>query len=154
MRRDLPSWLSPRRLLAALAGIVLLAGLGWAAFAPLPAMGHDQLFEIPPGTSARHMAGEKIDILPQTIRLTLGLNDVLLLKNSDSAPHIFGPTLIMPGQSFSLPFALASTYSFQCTAHATGQLSVIVDPFPAVGWPRLQWRWHRLVGDRPAYGDA
>ena len=48
-------------------------------------------------------------------------------------PHIFGPTLIMPGQSFRLPFAQASTYSFQCTAHANGQLSVIVDPAPSLG---------------------
>ena len=65
---------------------------------------HEELFEIPPGTSARRIAGEDLEILPQTIRLTLGLNDVLVLKNSDTAPHIFGPTLIMPGQSFRLPF--------------------------------------------------
>ena len=113
--------------------------------APIHGISHDQLFEIPRGTWARRMAGDHVDILPQTIRLTLGLNDVLVLRNRDEVPHIFGPTLIMPGQSFSLPFREASDYTFQCTAHPNGQLSVIVEPFPAPGWPRLRWRWRRLT---------
>ena len=134
-----------RRLVAAALSLLLIGGLGWAALAPVEAASNEELFVIPSGTSARRMAGEKIEILPQTIRLTLGLNDVLVLRNADSVPHIFGPTLIMPGQSFSLPFATASTYSFQCTAHADGQLNVIVDPAPAPGWERLRWRWRRLA---------
>lgn len=134
-----------RWVVATALSLLVLGGLGWAAFAPIKPVSHDQLFEIPRGTYARRMAGEKIEILPHTIRLTLGRNDVLLLRNADVAPHIFGPTLIMPGQSFSLPFTRASTYSFQCTAHANGQLSVIVEPEPAPGWRRLVWRWRRLT---------
>ena len=57
------------------------------------------------------MAGDKVEILPDEIRLTLGLNDVLLLRNLDDVPQVFGPTLIMPGQSFRLPFELASSTS-------------------------------------------
>ena len=125
--------------------LLLAAGLGWAALAPIEVASHDQLFTIPHGTWARRMAGEKIEILPHTIRLTLGLNDVLLLKNADAVPHVFGPTLIMPGQSFSLPFAQASTYSFMCTAHANGQLNVIVEPAPAPGPERLRWRLSKLT---------
>ncbi len=126
--------------------VVLLGGLVWAALAPINVGSRDQLFEIPRGTHTRRMAGDHVNVLPQTIRLTLGVKDILVFKNSDIAPHIFGPTLIMPGQSFSLPFAAASTYSFQCTAHANGQLSVIVEPEPAVGWQRLRWRWRVLNG--------
>jgi hypothetical protein len=133
-----------RRLIAAALALVLLGGLGWAALAPI-AESHEELFEIPRGTSARRMAGEHLDILPQTIRLRLGLNDVLVLRNADSVPHIFGPTLIMPGQSFRLPFVQASTYSFLCSAHANGQLNIIVEPAPAPGWERLRWRWLRLT---------
>ena len=125
--------------------VLLLCGIGWAAFAPIAAGPREQLFEIPAGTHARRMSGDTQDILPQTIRLTLGVKDVLVFKNSDTAPHVFGPTLIMPGQSFSLPFAAASTYSFQCTAHADGQLSVVVDPAPTRGWRRVRWRWRNLV---------
>ena len=138
------SWLQRHAILTALA-VVLLGGVGWAAAAPIRVASHDQLFEIPRGTFARHMKGEHVDTLPQTIILTLGVNDVLLLKNSDEVPHIFGPTLIMPGQSFRLPFTQASTYNFQCTAHPNGGLSVIVDPAPVRGWGRLSWRLHRLT---------
>jgi hypothetical protein len=126
--------------------VVALAALGWAALAPItPPGSRDELFEIPPGTWARRMAGEKLEILPGSIRLTLGLNDVLLLKNHDAVPQVFGPVLIMPGQSFRLPFEQASTYSFACTAHASGQMSVIVDPAPTPGWSTLRWRALQLL---------
>ncbi|MEA3025374.1 MAG: hypothetical protein QOF91_659 [Alphaproteobacteria bacterium] len=140
-------WLRPaRRLLAATAlSLFVLGGLGWAALAPIELASRDELFEIPHGTWARRMAGEKIEILPNTIRLTLGINDVLLLSNADEVPQIFGPTLIMPGQSFRLPFASASTYNFACSAHASGQLNVIVEPTPARGWETLRWRLRRLT---------
>ncbi len=121
--------------------VLALATLAWAALAPLTAESHDALFEIPHGTWARRMAGNKVEILPSTIRLTLGLNDVLLLRNLDDVPQVFGPALIMPGQSFRLPFEQASTYSFACTAHASGQMSIVVDPHPAAGWPALRFRW-------------
>ena len=127
------------RLLAIALAAPLLAALGWAALAPIPVASHEELFEIPKGTAARRLAGEHVEILPQTIRLTLGLNDVLAFKNSDVAPHIFGPTLIMPGQTFRLPFSQASTYSFQCTAHANGQLEVVVSPGPTPGWGTSSW---------------
>jgi hypothetical protein len=143
---------SPGRLLAAIAlSLLALGGLGWAAFAPIQLASREELFEIPHGTWARRMAGEKIEILPNTIRLTLGLNDVLLLRNADEVPQAFGPALMMPGQSFRLPFATASTYSFACTAHASGQLQVIVEPTPARGWETLLWRLRKLsqtVGQR------
>lgn len=124
---------------------IVLAGLAWAALAPIAAASRDELFEIPPGTFARRMAGDKVEILPDTIRLTLGIKDVLLLKNRDEVPQVFGPALIMPGQSFRLPFEQASTYSFACSAHASGQLQVIVAPAPARGWETLQWRAVRLL---------
>jgi hypothetical protein len=133
------------RLVAIALALLVFGGLGWAALAPIKVASHDELFEIPHGTYARRVAGEKIEILPQTIWLTLGLNDVLLLRNRDEVPHVFGPTLIMPGQSFSLPFAKASTYSFACTAHASGQLNIIVEPPPAPGWETLRWRLRKLT---------
>jgi len=125
------------------------AAAGWAAFAPLSVASRDEPFEIPKGTWARRMAGNKVEILPNRIDLTLGLNDQLLLRNRDEVPQQFGPVLIMPGQSFRLPFEVASTYSFACSAHASGQMSVVVAPTPAAGWPRLQWRWqHRKQNNK------
>ena len=135
-----------RRLLVAAVVLLVLGGLGWAALAPLAGASREAVYAIPHGTSARRMAGEQVDIFPQTIRLTLGLRDVLVLKNADEVPHIFGPTLILPGQSFRLPFSQASTYSFECSAHPNGGLNVIVQQGPAPGWERLRWRWRGLTG--------
>ena len=117
-----------------------LATLAWAALAPVHTRSRDQLFEIPKGTWARRMAGDKVDILPSTVHLTLGLRDVLLLRNSDTVPQIFGPILIMPGQDFRLPFETVSENQFSCTAHASGQMTVIVEPLPNPGLARLRWR--------------
>jgi hypothetical protein len=122
----------------------LLLALGWAALAPLRYATRDQLFEIPKGTWARRMAGDKVEILPAVVRLTLGVQDVLLLRNSDTVPQLFGPVLIMPGQDFRLPFEQASDYQFACTAHASGQMTVSVVPLPDPGWDRLRWRLEAL----------
>ena len=59
---------------------------------------------IPKGTWARRMAGENLEVLPSEIHLTIGVKDVLVLQNQDDVPQLFGPVLIMPGQSFQLPF--------------------------------------------------
>ena len=125
--------------------LVVLGGLAWAALAHIELERRDELFEIPKGTYARRVAGDKVDILPQSISLTLGANDVLLLRNLDDVPQLFGPALIMPGQSFRLPFAVASTYSFECTAHPSGQMTVVVHPKPEPGWRALQWRFAMLM---------
>jgi hypothetical protein len=125
--------------------VSLLGTLAWAALAPLGSDSRDELFEIPHGTYARRMAGQPVEILPDTIRLTLGLKDVLLLRNLDEVPQVFGPALIMPGQSFRLPFEQASTYSFACTAHASGQMNVIVEPGPSGAWQTLRWRLRQLM---------
>lgn len=124
------------------------AAVAWGAFGPVTSNDRDQVFEIPKGTWARRMAGDKVDILPNEVRLTLGVKDVLVLKNHDDVPQIFGPTLMMPGQSLKLPFQVASSYQFACSAHASGQLTVIVAPEPAPGWQRLAWRTRTLLISR------
>ena len=136
MRRH---WL-PLSVLALALGTLL-----WASLAPVHTASRDKLFEIPKGTWARRMAGDKVEILPSTVRLTHGLRDVLLLRNSDTVPQIFGPVLIMPGQDFRLPFETVSENQFACSAHASGQMTVIVEPYPNPGLPRLRWRLAELA---------
>ena len=124
------------KLAAAALAIVVL----WAMFAPVSAGSREQLFEIPAGTYARRAAGDKVEILPAEIRLTLGVKDVLVLRNLDKVPQTFGPVLIMPGQSFKMPFGVAGDVQFECTAHASGHMRIVVDPAPDAGWRRLAWR--------------
>lgn len=119
----------------ALAGVVACAAL-----VPVRFDSREEVFEIPKGTYARRMSGDPVEILPAEIRLTLGLRDVLLLRNLDDVPQVFGPTIMMPGQSFRLPFEVASTYTFACTAHASGQMTIVVYDRPDNPWRRLVWR--------------
>src|SRR3954463_13924015 len=128
-----------RRILIASTGIILVA-LAWAGFAPIDVSSREQAFDIPKGTFAKRRAGIPAEILPDRIRLTLGLNDVLLIRNHDDVPQVFGPTIMMPGQSFRLPFERAATYQFVCTAHASGQLTIDVAPEPTTPWARIEWR--------------
>ena len=127
----------------------------WAALTPVRSASRDEVFEIPKGTWARRMAGDPVEILPAELRLTLGVRDVLVLENLDEVPQIFGPTLMMPGQSFRLPFASASSYQFACTAHASGQMTIVVEPFPETPWARLRWRVRGLLEpQRPKRGEG
>ncbi|HEU4427953.1 MAG TPA: hypothetical protein VFT98_04310 [Myxococcota bacterium] len=133
-----------RRAGALLACAAALLGGAWAAFAPIRVDSREALFEIPRGTFARRMAGEPLPILPDEIHLTLELQDVLLLRNLDEVPQIFGPTLMMPGQSLRLPFRQAASYQFACLAHASGQMTISVAAHPETPWARLAWRARAL----------
>jgi hypothetical protein len=142
----LPPHKRPSMVIAAVtAAVAASAAVAWAAFTPITFASREEPFEIPKGTWARRMAGNKVEILPSHVYLTLGIRDVLLLKNQDDVPQIFGPTLMMPGQSFRLPFEMASSYQFACTAHASGQMTVVVDAQPDTPWRRLVWRTRRLL---------
>jgi hypothetical protein len=117
-----------------------VTALAWGGFTPIQNASRDQIFAIPKGTWARRMSGDKVAILPDHIRLTLGIRDILVLRNQDDVPQIFGPTLMMPGQSFRLPFDRAAEYTFACTAHASGQMTIVVEPNPTNPWARIRWR--------------
>src|SRR6059058_4390562 len=123
-------------LVVALLGVAV-AATAWAALTPVETGSKEQVYVIPKGTFARRMAGENIDILPSEIHLTIGINDVLVLKNHDDVPQLFGPVLIMPEQSFRLPVGKAASYLFTCPMHTSGLLTVVVDPEPERGWSRL-----------------
>jgi hypothetical protein len=125
-----------------------LGALGWAGFAPIEVASHEAAFDIPKGTYARRRAGDLVEILPDTIRLTLGVKEVLLIRNHDDVPQIFGPTIMMPGQSFRLPFERAASYQFVCSAHANGQLTIDVEPEPDTPWARIHWRAREFWEDR------
>jgi len=144
-----------RSFVLALLAAGVLVPAGWAALAPIGSESREELFQIPKGTWARRMAGDPVEILPDEIRLTLGVRDVLVLRNLDEVPQIFGPTLMMPGQSFRLPFASAASYQFACTAHASGQMTIVVEPFPETPWARLRWRVRELLTpQRPHRGEG
>lgn len=114
--------------LAALAGallLVLLWGMSW----PLRGDSHELPLDVRGGLDA-----------PSTVRLTLGVQDVLLLRNSTGAPLVFGPVQLAPGGEFRLPFEEAGEREIPCPALPGGVLRVRVVPMPDPGLERLRWR--------------
>lgn len=104
----------------------------WAALAPLH-----------PDTRARAIdigaAGDGSE-LPAAITLTLGAQDVLLLRNAGSAAQRFGPVLLAPGQELRLPFEQTGVYPIAAGAWPGRTLTVKVVDWPAPGWERIKWR--------------
>jgi hypothetical protein len=135
----------PRTWVLMAVAVATTASLTWGAVTPLHSASREHVFVIPKGTWARRMAGQKVAILPDHIHLTLWLRDILVLTNHDDVPQIFGPTLMMPGQSFTLPFDRPAQYQFACTAHASGQMTIIVEPYPNTPVARIAWRARALV---------
>jgi hypothetical protein len=126
--------------LGALAVLALLAG-GWAALAPLPALPKERVIVIPRG--AAELGPQPF---PSDIRLTLGLQDVLVLRNEDDRAQLIGGIQVAAGQSLSIPFHQAKTFQLSCSAHPSGQLKISVSTRPAPGLARLWWRLERLRG--------
>ena len=109
----------------------LLLALLWAALAPLETGSRMRLLEIPAGGAAA---------LPAAITLTLGVQDVLLLRNRDRVPLRFGPVSLAPGEELRLPFEAAGVYPVAASAWSGRSLTVTVVEWPSPGWERIEWR--------------
>ena len=70
-------------------------------------------FVIPAGTAAKVEAGEEAPSIPDDLTFVLG--DVLVVRNDDAVAHIFGPLLVPPGTSASMPLNEADHFSFACS---------------------------------------
>ena len=109
-------------------GAALLLVLLWGMLAPLRGASHEMLLEVRGADS------------PSTLRLTLGVQDVLLLRNGTGAPLVFGPVQLAPGGEFRLPVEEAGEQDIPCPALPGGVLRVRVVPMPDPGMDRLRWR--------------
>jgi hypothetical protein len=116
----------------------LLALLAGAALAPLDDATRERSLDFPRGAAGR-------SVVPAELRLTLGVRDVLLLRNRDRVPHVFGQVLVAPGREFRLPFEQAGRYPFACDLAPGARVTVQVLPEPDPGWQRLRWRVQGLL---------
>jgi hypothetical protein len=134
-----PSFYQAQIIFLAILGLLALAAAGWAALAPLPALPKERVIVIPKGAAA---LGPQP--FPSDIRLTLGLQDVLVLRNEDDRPQLLGGIEVGAGQSLSIPFFRVQDFQLACSAHPSGQLRISVSAKPAAGLERLWWRLGRL----------
>lgn len=107
--------------------LLLACGLGGCSLAEPSAETRQLVFVIPPGTVARQAAGEQVSILPDTITLTLGQRDTLVIRNDDSQPVQIGPFKIAPGQRFEQQYFNRGTFDLVCTLHQTQRLKIVIE---------------------------
>jgi hypothetical protein len=105
----------------------------------LPALPKERVIVIPRGAS--ELGPQPF---PSDIQLTLGLQDVLVLRNEDDRMQLVGGIPVAAGQSLSLPFHQAKTFQLACSAHPSGQLRISVADKPEPGLGRLWWRLERV----------
>lgn len=84
------------------------------------------VYAIPPGTADQIARGEQVQVLPQTITLTLGRADILIIRNDDTQPVTIGPFRVAPGQQFRQRYYSRGTYDLICSVHAGARLRVLV----------------------------
>lgn len=126
-------------------GLLVIAS-AWAAFAPLPAGPREVVYVIPKGTAVRQSLGANPSVLPAVMRFTIGVRDVLVLRNEDDVAATFGPVRLEPGQTYRVPFRAPTSFQLACSVHREGQVEIIVSAPPRQGWERLQWRTWNLIG--------
>jgi hypothetical protein len=137
-----------RILAAGGAGAAALLGAiaAWAALAPLPAGPREVVYAIPRGTAVQQSLGASPSVLPAVMRFTLGVRDVLVLRNEDDVPATFGPVRLEPGQTYRVPFHTATAFRLACSVHRDGAVEIVVSAPPRPGWERITWRVRNLAG--------
>ena len=83
--------------------------------------------------------------VPATVRLTLGVQDVLVLQNSSPTSQVVGQLRVQPGHVFRLPFEQAGAFSYACSACPAAQIGVDVVAPPDPGFARLRWRFDGMI---------
>lgn len=114
------------------AALALVALCAWAALAPLRVANRELALVFAPGAGQGSVAAELV--------LTLGVRDVLLLRNEDRRAHVFGQLRVLPGHALRLPFEAAGSFVFACDAAPGTRVTVRVEAHPDPGWTRLRWR--------------
>ncbi len=117
------------RWIALALGALVLAALGAAGWWLLqPSLEARQLvYSVPAGTAARIAAGEPVAVLPETITLTLGRRDILVIRNDDSEPVQIGPFKVEPGQRYTQQYYNRGSYDLICSVHRSQRLRIIVE---------------------------
>jgi hypothetical protein len=113
------------RALWMLIGLALLVGCGFGVW-QWREVGRQAIYVIPPGAVSEQGSGEHAPVLPETITLTLGVRDTLVIRNEDSAPVEVGGIVIGPGQQYTQRYHNAGTFDLVCTLHVSERMRVIV----------------------------
>ena len=68
-----------------------------------------------------------------------------MITNDDEVIHQVGPIILGSRQTYRVPFRQPGHFRYACSLHATGTLTLLIEPPPAAGLERLRWRLGELV---------
>jgi hypothetical protein len=112
-------------LVAATAG-ACSSGPGQLAIEEAGSSSADYSFTIPAGAGEAYDRGEPLDILPGELRVRVG--QVIEIGNEDVRGHLVGPFFVGAGETLRQRFASPGEFIGVCTVHASGRISLTVDP--------------------------
>jgi plastocyanin len=108
-----------------LAGVAAVAAVVLLVVAVTATLGSEEiLVEVPAGTAERMAAGEEVELLPRTLRVSVG--DRLRIVNHDDEAHEVGPYAVAPGQTLEQTFTSPGTLEGLCTLHPSGAITIEV----------------------------
>lgn len=108
--------------LVALLAVPAIALVGLAASSALRS--ETIVVDVPPGTAERLAAGERVELLPRTLQVSVG--DRLEIHNRDEVVHQVGPYDVAAGQSLAQTFTTPGTLEGLCTLHESGQVTIVI----------------------------
>ncbi len=87
----------------------------------------DYDYVIPVGTGERIDAGERIDILPAKLQVTVG--ESIRITNDDSRGHVVGVFYVGAGETLTQSFTAPGVLTGECTVHSSGVFTLtVVEP--------------------------
>ena len=81
---------------------------------------------IPEGTGEQIEQGEDPGVIPASIKLTIGEQDILVIENQDVAGHRIGDFWVGAGETLRQEFKTEAVYQGECTVHESAQIEIIV----------------------------
>lgn len=82
---------------------------------------------IPQGTAAQIREGHGDDVMPNEIRLYIGGQNTLVLRNNDLADHTVGPFFVRAGETLRQTFNTPQIYEGVCSVRHDAVVRIIVE---------------------------
>jgi hypothetical protein len=91
---------------------------------PEEASGRVVTYVVPSGTADKVAQGEKIEIMPQEVRLEVG--DSLVIRNDDDTTALVGPYVVKSGTTLTQKFQRPQYLVGECSISGSGEIKIIV----------------------------
>ncbi len=106
-------------------GLILASLISCGGEGASEASAIDHRFEIPADASERLDRGEKVQLLPETLEVTVG--DTMTIVNNDAEAQTFGPYFVGAGETITQRFKTATVLEGDCAFTGDGTYKIVVN---------------------------